>query len=390
MPGYDYLKKFILPEKSYRLRHLEDKIHKTARLFNFEEIISPVIQKCSSYGECGKSEDSEENYYFCELKKDNFILRPEATLLILSAVKNMPDNDKPKRLYYMGSMFRKEKNGELKEFRQFGCEFIGSDKIFAEVELIRMGLKFFESLGIEDVGIELSSYGCRDFKGRMKNCDENIDDDKEINNACLPDKLCLKCRKKLSDLERLLSNLMIHWDENMSLERMFSYYNNTVFNFVCGKGDEKIVLGGGGRYDRIASEVMDRPYYAVGFSVDIDQLTEELERKNIFNSENRSYVTYFTAENEHVQLQLLQVTQDFVKENMPFFIESEYGLPENIVWESQIKKGLGVVYFEDNLAKEGKVRVFDTTKDEPEETVVSIGKLLEYFLHLRKSKTYGD
>jgi histidyl-tRNA synthetase len=391
MTSVDYLNSSILPEKSWKWQKLENKIHQITKLFNFKEIRPAIVQERSSIKECFKFKDKNScialTDYVYELKDDDLVLRPEATLQILSTLKDQIVDEEPQRLYYFGPMFRKgDTEDDIKQFHQFGCEFIGSEKVLAEIELIRMGLKFFEELGLFDVKIELTSYGCSVCKPLIEADREAMNDLKQDNAAKKirrSNHLCQSCRKKMYNLQKLMSNLMINWDENSSLQRIFKYYNNTVFNFVYYEGDKKIILGGGGRYDFLASQIIERPYHATGFSIDIEPLMEIVERKNVFTSRKSDHVTYFAAENESVQLQLLQVTQDFVKENMPFIINSDFGVSADFVSKARFNRGLGIVSFEDDLANEGKAKIVNIVKDKEE--IVPIGDLLEYFLRLKKS-----
>jgi histidyl-tRNA synthetase len=391
-----YLKGSIMPEKSWKWQNLENKIHQIAKVFNFKEIRPMIIQDRSSISECYKIKDETIDVkiddFVYELKENDMALRPEATLQILSEIKNNDEMDNPQRLYYFGPMFRKSADKmNVRQFHQFGCEYTGTDSLFAEVELIRLGLKFFEELGLFNIKIELASYGCSMCKPMLQksNCKEsNISDDNNCkenkqNKIVKSNHLCRSCRLKMYKLEKYLSNLMINWEENSSLQRTFSYYNNAVFNFVSYDGDKRTVLGGGGRYDFLASRIMDSPYQAVGFSIDIDPLIDILDKKQLMAINRPDFGTYFVAENESLELPLLQVSQDFVKENMPFIVSSTFGFTDELVDEARRKKALGIIVFEDDLANEGKAKIVNIVKDKVE--VVPIGELLEYFLRLKKS-----
>ena len=66
------------------------------------------------------------------------------------------------KLYYYGEQFRHEsaQKKRYREFTQAGVELIGSEHPEADVEVISLAVEFFKALGLGDVRVELSTFGC--------------------------------------------------------------------------------------------------------------------------------------------------------------------------------------------------------------------------------------
>src|SRR5205085_6035988 len=69
--------------------------------------------------------------------------------------------DGPRRLYYMGPMFRHERpqRGRYRQFHQIGAEALGFAGPDVDAELILLAAALWKTLGLADVRLEINSLG---------------------------------------------------------------------------------------------------------------------------------------------------------------------------------------------------------------------------------------
>ena len=157
----------ILPDKTPQYQWIERKASSLFSLYGYEEIRIPTFERTELFlRSIGKETDAgKQMYTFLDKKGRELSLRPEATASVVRAYLQHKLNKQPGewRVYYIGSMFRYERpqTARLREFRQIGVEAIGEINPYLDVEVIEMGVKFFEEIGLTDVNIQLNSIGCK-------------------------------------------------------------------------------------------------------------------------------------------------------------------------------------------------------------------------------------
>ena len=129
----------FLPEEAEKMRYVEEAARETAKLYGFEEIITPVLESYELLSAKAGEELRERMYVFEDLGGRKIALRPEFTAsiarLVATTLRNYP---KPLRLVYVGRLYRYDEPqfGRYREFWQSNYELIGSDKPEADVEIL--------------------------------------------------------------------------------------------------------------------------------------------------------------------------------------------------------------------------------------------------------------
>lgn len=81
-------------------------------------------------------------YAFKDAANRSLVLRPEGTAGIarMFIEKNLFRSILPKKLFYIGPMFRYEKpqSGRQRQFYQLGIEYLGNPNIMADIEVIML------------------------------------------------------------------------------------------------------------------------------------------------------------------------------------------------------------------------------------------------------------
>jgi len=308
----------ILPEEQACWRYIEQEAVSICRLYGYERIDTPAFEDTRLFSRSiGEETDivSKEMYTFSDRGGNQITLRPEGTAPVCRAylehgLKNRP---KPVRLYYLAPIFRYERpqSGRYRQHHQFGYEAIGDGDPALDAEVIDMAWRFFRSLGLERLSLQLNSIGCKKcrpgylmalkayYTGHIKNlcpdCDRRLVrnplrllDCKRPN--CLKiaasapkssEYLCPACQEHFSQLKRYLAQLELPFVLNHFLVRGLDYYTRTVFEIQPEAEGAQSTLGGGGRYDDLIAELGGPPTPAVGFAAGLERIVVNLKRQNI-------------------------------------------------------------------------------------------------------------
>ena len=90
------------------------------------------------------------------------------------------------------------------------------------------------------------------------------------------DYLCSECRDHFKSLLEFLDYLNIPYILDKTLVRGLDYYTKTVFEFCLDSEINKISLGGGGRYDKLAETIGGIKKPAVGVAFGAERLMQEM------------------------------------------------------------------------------------------------------------------
>jgi histidyl-tRNA synthetase len=199
----------------------------------------------------------------------------------------------------------------MRQFHQFGAEFLGSAEPHADVEIIALTMHIFRKIGLPDVKLTLNSVGdpacresyrtilkdyirprlldyCEDCQRRFEENPMRILDCKKI--ACtalnmeapkIADYLCEDCRNHFDELRHQLDLLEISYELNPFLVRGLDYYTRTVFEILSDRLGAQNAICGGGRYDLLAEELGGEPAPAVGFAAGIERILMALDAAGI-------------------------------------------------------------------------------------------------------------
>lgn len=306
----------LVPEAAEKWRAMEEVLVSEARLNGFGEVRTPVFEHTELFQRgMGDVTDVVEKqmYTFLDKAGRSVTLRPEGTA---GAVRAMLENGLfnagyPVKLYYNIPCYRYEKPqaGRMREFRTFGVEVFGAAEPVADAQIIAMALSAFQRLGLEDVGLQLNSIGCKtcrkDYHQALKEyfwarrdqlcgtCLSRLDRNPMRILDCkspdcqalaadapkITDYLCPDCREHFAKVQEYLGALGIGYTLDPGLVRGLDYYTRTVFEFPSQSLG--FALGGGGRYDGLVEEMGGAPTPGLGFGLGLDRLMLALEAQKI-------------------------------------------------------------------------------------------------------------
>ena len=152
--------KDILPQESYKWQYVEKVARETARVFGAAEIRTPTFEHTEVFLRgVGETTDivNKEMYTFLDKGNRSITLKPEGTAGIARAfVENgLANSALPAKFFYLTPCFRYERPqaGRLREFHQFGVEFLGSYSADIDAETILLAKTFLENVGIKNISL---------------------------------------------------------------------------------------------------------------------------------------------------------------------------------------------------------------------------------------------
>lgn len=295
----------ILPPASRTWRRVLGAFDSLAERYGYELAITPIFEATDVF-ERGVGEGTDvvqkEMYTFEDKGGRSITLRPEATASMVRAYL-ASGSQTPMKLAYSGPMFRYERPqaGRRRQFWQVGVEYLGENAAGADVEVIELGYRFYQDIGLQGVEVQLNSLGdpadragyraalmdyltgiaqdlSEDSRRRIDTNPLRVFDSKQDRNklagAPLPiDHLSDATRAHHEQVKAGLEAAGIPFTENGLLVRGLDYYTRTVFEYVAtGLDAAQNAVGGGGRYDGLAEALGGRHVPAVGFSLGVDRI----------------------------------------------------------------------------------------------------------------------
>ena len=292
-----------------KYRAIQDLISHYSRIYNFEEIITPIFESTDLFKKpLGENSDVvlKEMYTFKDKNDDLLTLRPEYTTpMIRSAISNNLLEKLPKKLYGIGPMFRRERpqKGRYRQFNQINFEILGTHDISADIELIILANNFLKnlipekkinlfinSLGDKDTLSNFSSALCKYFSQNKKKLTEasqnkiisnpiRILDSKDpmdieinLNAPKISDFYSNEAKEKFFNIQEILKDMSVDFSININLVRGLDYYCHTVFEFKTLDLGSQDTLIGGGRYDGLTKLLGGPDIPGVGWAGGIERL----------------------------------------------------------------------------------------------------------------------
>ena len=311
----------ILPEQSIHWQELENQIHKTANLYGYGEIRTPIIENAALFNRgVGQETDivSKEMYSWNDRDKSIISLRPEMTAPVVRSYiqHNLGSNSLLQRLYYIGPSFRRERpqKGRQRQFHQFGVEAIGSNNPEQDAEVISLGWSILKSFGIDTIELKISSIGshsCRtNFRAELISyLSPFIRELSEISQRRLEknplrildtkneqEKLILKSAPKIEEfyteedknyflkVQQCIRDLKIPYKIDPLLVRGLDYYTQTTFEISSKDLGAQDALLGGGRYDGLIKILGGKDTPAVGFAAGMERILIAAEKRERINN----------------------------------------------------------------------------------------------------------
>jgi histidyl-tRNA synthetase len=256
----------------------------------------------------------KEMYRFTDNGGRDVALRPEFTAAVCRAfVENRPVT--PWKVWCGGPLLRYERpqRGRYRQFEQVNLEVLGSDDPLVDVEVIAIGWRFFERLGLREITLLVNSLGTPEERARYV---EHLRQYFSDNLAALSDQsvatlarnpLRVLDSKRPEDAPLIAAAPSIadcygdatkaHFDAVRAglelvgvpytvaprLVRGLDYYVSTTFEFAGGTLDSaQNALGGGGRYDGLVESLGGPPTPGIGFALGIDRSLLACDDEGVF------------------------------------------------------------------------------------------------------------
>ena len=299
----------VLPAEIGAWQHLERTARELFAAYGFEELRVPLVEQTTLFKRAiGDFTDivEKEMYSFEDsLNGDQLTLRPEGTASCVRAV--LQHNllyDAPRRLWYMGPMFRHERpqQGRYRQFYQFSVEALGFAGPDIDIEQIAMTARLWRQLGIRRVQLKLNSLGTpesrrvyreklveyftqhaaaldADSQRRLNGNPLRILDSKNpamqavVSGApVLSDHLDPESREHFDGVCATLAAMGIDYVVDPRLVRGLDYYSRTVFEWVTDALGSQNAVCAGGRYDGLVGQLGGEPTPAFGFAMGIERV----------------------------------------------------------------------------------------------------------------------
>jgi histidyl-tRNA synthetase len=317
----------LLPKEAEKLRFVASEAREVARLFCFQEIITPLVEHYELLAAKTGREIQTRMFAFDDLGGRRLALRPEFTASVARLVATtLRSEPKPLRLFSTGSLYRYDEPqfGRYREFWQSNFEVFGSSRPEADVEILSLTHHLMKQLGIRNYrlkighvgiargllaaegveetkhsqilqlldaekwdaalaaasGLGVSEEGLRTLKRIIETKGTGLAVLRKIKSELVSFTSSLAA---LENLEQIL--LMCPRDNaesEMSIELGFArgleYYTGMIFEVVVPEMD--VSLGGGGRYDKLVEIFGGEPTPAVGVAHGLDRITLAMDKQS--------------------------------------------------------------------------------------------------------------
>ena len=337
----------ILPDSIATWQHFEHKVRQLVSRYGYQEIRMPLVEQTALFKRAvGEVTDIvEKEMYTFEDRQDveagkaptSLALRPEGTASCVRAgIESGLIFNQQQRLWYMGPMFRGERpqKGRYRQFTQIGVETFGIIGPDIDAELIAMGARLWQELGLTNIRLELNSLGTLEarlayrqllvdyFSAHLDQLDEDSKRRLQTNplrildskNPALRDLIAAapnlhdhldsESAQHFAQLQGLLDAMGIAYTINPRLVRGLDYYSRTVFEWVTNELGSQGTVCAGGRYDGLVEQLGGRATPACGFAMGMERLILLLEAQNLLPPKTVPDIYFIAAGQQAVSASL--------------------------------------------------------------------------------------
>jgi histidyl-tRNA synthetase len=141
----------FLPKDWKRIQYIFSVWRKVAKLYGFEEIEMPVLERYELFAQKSGEELSQQLFNFLDKSNRRLCLRAETTPIIARMyIENERGLVKPLKWFCMSRLFRYEtpQKGRLREFFQLNVDILGGGGNHATAEVIACGIDICREFGL--------------------------------------------------------------------------------------------------------------------------------------------------------------------------------------------------------------------------------------------------
>ena len=330
----------ILPWEIHKWQKIESVLRDVFSSYACKEVRTPVFESTHLFSRgVGEFSDivSKEMYTFMDKGGDSLTLRPELTASVARSYiqHNYQQESSLHKLWYFGPLFRQERPqaGRQRQFYQYGIELIGSPYPEADAEAIDIACSVYRKLGLKNWELHINSIGSiearkvymdvlRDslkehkdelcetcqtrFEGnilRLFDCkNPGCQDIMKAHAPSILDHLSEEDKEHFEQVRKLLDAAGIDYTVNPALVRGLDYYTRTTFEIKGTALGAQDALCGGGRYDKLISDLDGPETPAVGFAAGVERLVIAMEAEKLFDTE-QCFVDLYVAPMDTVCLE---------------------------------------------------------------------------------------
>ena len=312
-----------VPPRSAIFDLVREKLMAPAKSAGYQLMELPVFEETALFERgVGESTDivTKEMYTFEDRGGRSLTLRPEGTAGVMRAVieHGLDRGQLPVKVLYSGAYFRAERpqKGRYRQFYQVGIEAIGLNDPLIDAEVIWLADRAFKDIGLKNYRLEITSLGDAASRAehrkellrfyetldldeatseRAKKNPLRLFDDKRpemiavmAKAPVLLDYLNSESKEHFEKVKSYLDALGVAYQINPRLVRGFDYYTGTTFEFIhMGLGAQS-AIGGGGRYDKLMSELGGQDLSGIGWGLGVDRTILAAEEEGVIPSDLNS------------------------------------------------------------------------------------------------------
>ena len=308
----------VLPPESARRRRFVELFAEVVGAAGYGEVTTPLVEDYGVFARVGDATDlvQKEMYRFTDTGGRDVALRPEFTAAVCRAfAEHRPAT--PWKVWSGGPLLRYERpqRGRYRQFEQVNIEVLGSDDPLVDVEVIALGWRFFERLGLDQVTLLVNSLGTpaerelyvgalrRYFTDNLATLSDQtvatlarnplrVLDSKRPEDATLiegapviADFYGPATLAHFQSVQGGLDLVGVPFTIAPRLVRGLDYYVSTTFEFAGGTLDgAQNALGGGGRYDGLVEALGGPPTPGIGFALGVDRTLLACDDEEVFDA----------------------------------------------------------------------------------------------------------
>lgn len=406
----------LLPADAPLWEAFEARVIDVLRAYGYQQIRTPIVEHTALFargiGEVTDIVEKEMYSFVDQLNGEQLTLRPEATASVVRAcIEHNLLYDAPRRLWYMGPMFRHERpqRGRYRQFHQVGAEALGFAGPDVDAEQILLLKRLWEALEVGPVRLQINSLGdgeerarhraalIRYFESHVELLDADarrrlhsnplriLDTKNPAMQALaaqaprITDYLGAQSRAHFERLQELLAAGGVEFSINPRLVRGLDYYNLTVFEWITDRLGAQGTICGGGRYDPLIELLGGRPAPSCGFAIGVERVIELL-RETGQQAERAACDVYVLHQGGVTYLAALRAAEQLRDEGLDVILHAG-----DASLKSQMKRadGSGAEYAvivgeteaADGLATVKALRAIDATMPFAEQRAVALAEL---------------
>ena len=405
--------KDLLPNSTYDLQDIENHLMRFLHIHGYGEIRTPIFETTELFSRSvGENTDivNKEMYTWEDQNGQSLTLRPEMTASVVRAYvqKQIWKIEPISKFYYIGPLFRRERpqKGRLRQFHQFGIEAIGSQNPEQDAEVISIAYNIYKMFGVEDLSIKVNSLGSNNIREKfakdLKNSilkfksvlseselnrleknplrvlDTKNNEIKKIiidNAPNISDYISTEDKNHFKSVLEILDDMGIPYTHDDFLVRGLDYYNKTVFEVISNKLGGQDALCGGGRYDKLISQLGGSDIPAMGFAAGVERLmiAMNLEHNQTTNTD------IYIVNTESSLISQSMIIADDIRKNLGVAVYVDTlrrSLKSQLRHANKMNSKFSII-LDSNTSNENKVSIKSMEENTQEE--IDINNIISYF-----------